>query len=484
MSDVTMPRGLPAAGLGEDATGQARPGVPLTPGSDGYHDAVGAWNLRVEHRPAVAFRARTTRDVAAAVRFARREGLGVGVMATGHGTPAVGPDGVLVNTSALRDVDLDPRRRLATVAAGVRWSDVHARSAPHGLVGVSGSSSQVGVVGYTQGGGFGWLSRRLGFASSGVRSAQLVTAEGEVLTLSARDHPELLWGVAAGGGNLGVVTGLTFDLHEVRHVYGGNLYYPLERAREVIEFYREWAVSLPVELMSALTFRSFPDAAVVPAGLRGRAFVAVRACHSGPDLRGGERLVEAARRALGMPAADTFAVLPATQLDGISMDPTVPLGAVQRSGALAQIDDDVIDALLEAAGPHSGSPFVMLELRQLGGALADSPRGPHPMARTDAAYTVNSVGLAPSPESAHAVERAQSRLFRRLSPSLTGTAYVNFLDGEETRNSDRVRAAYTTEDWDRLVRLKTEYDPLNTFRFSRTIPPAAAPAPTTHGGLS
>jgi FAD/FMN-containing dehydrogenase len=454
---------------------------PLTRGDPGYDDAVAAWNLLVEHRPAAAFRAASTRDVAKAVRYARHRGLGVAVTLTGHGIPGVGPDGVLVNTAAMRSVRIDAERRTATVGAGARWRDVHAASAEYGLVGVAGSSMQVGVVGYTQGGGFGWLSRRLGFASSWVRAAELVTANGEIIQVDEDCHPDLLWAVAGGGGNVGVVTSLTFDLHPVGTVYGGNLYFPLDRARQALDFYAAWAPELPVAFMSALTFRSFPAALTVPEPLRGRSMVALRACYSGPDLESGQRAVAAARRTLGAPAVDTFAVLPGAALDGISLDPTEPVGAVQHAETLIDLGPEVVDALADAAGPDSGSPFVMLELRQLGGALRDAPRGPHPMARTSGSHTVNAIGLAAPPDDAERVRQHHRRLYDRLGPHLTGTTYLNFLDGAGPDPVARVRAAYTAQDYARLVDLKTRYDSADTFRWGRRVPPRAAAAHDTNG---
>lgn len=451
---------------------------PLSPGADGYADAVSSWNLLVHHRPAAAFVARRPADVAAAVRYAARRGLGVAAMSTGHGTPAVDAGAVLVNTAALDRVRIDPARRTVTVGAGARWRDVHAASAPHGLVGVCGSSSQVGVVGYAQGGGFGWLSRRLGFASSSVRAAELVTADGEILCLDEDHHPKLLWGVTGGAGNLGVVTSLTLDLHRVgapgdagpATVYGGNLYYPVERAAEVATFYAGWAPTLGRDVASALTFRWFPPAPGVPEPLRDRRLVAIRACSSGPSIAAGEDVVRSARSALGEPVVDTFTTLPAHDLDPISADPTFPVPAVQQGEALTDLGPEAIEILADEARVTSGPPLVMLELRRLGGAMRHAPRGPHPMARTTAPYSINAIGLVPSPEQEGAARARQRWIFDRLAPHLTGSTYLNFLEGGAT-DRDRVRRAYDDADWARLVALKSAHDPANTFRYGRNIAP-------------
>lgn len=450
---------------------------PLDPASDAHAAAVRAWNLTTHHQPGAVFAATATADVVAAVRYARRHQLGVAPTATGHGIGAVGPGGVLVHTGAMRRVEIDPVRQTATVAAGARWTDVHAASAAYGLVGVSGSSGQVGVVGFTQGGGFGWLSRRLGFASSSVRAAELVTADGEVVTLDENHHPDLLWGVAGGAGNLGVVTSLTVDLHRVgapgaagpATVLGGNLCYPIERAAEVAAWYATWVADLPDEVAAALTFRWFPPMPEVPESLRGRTVVAVRVCASGPTAEGQE-LVHLARTALGAPVVDTVTTLPAHNLDPISADPTTPMPIVHRGETLGVLGAEAIAILAEEARPAEGPPLVMLELRRLGGALDDAPRGPHPMARTCGSHSINAISLVLAPEAMVPARARQDRIFERLHPHLTGDTYLNFLDGGR-ETLDRVRAAYTDADWARLVDLKAAVDPDNVFRFGRNVPP-------------
>ncbi len=177
--------------------------------------------------------------------------------------------------------------------------------------------------------------------------------------------------------------------------------------------------------------------------------------------------------------ADTFAALAGHDLDPISADPTMPVPAAQHGEALGELDADVIDVLVEETAPTAGPPLVMLELRQLGGALDDAPRGPHPMARTDAAYTVNTVSLVPTPAEEPTVRARQRRLFDRLSPHLTGSTYLNFLEGG-AGSPARVRAAYDDTDWARLVDLKTHYDPDNTFRLGRTVPPLGRTHLDTH----
>src|SRR6185312_4543932 len=305
--------------------------------------------------PAAVVVAEDTTDVVAAVRFARAERLGVGVMATGHGTTVPCHGGVLVNTSRMTDVHVDPVLRTARVGAGVRWGDVVRAAAPHRLAGLPGSSSQVGVVGYLMGGGFGWLGRKYGFAASSLIQAEVVTADGEVVQASAHNNADLFWGLKGGSGNFGIVTAAEFALHPVENVYAGNLFYPVERARDVLTRYGSWSRSLPDEMMTAVAFRRFPPMPTVPEPLRGRTFAAVRACYCGEDLAEGERLVKPLREALGEPETDTFAIMPVTDMDTISMDPVQPIGAFQHMEMLRDLTPAAIETLVRLgrrAEPH------------------------------------------------------------------------------------------------------------------------------------
>ena len=268
---------------------------------------------------------------------------------------------------------------------------------------------------------------------------------------------------------------MEFALHPVRDVYAGNLYYPLERARDVLEFFADWSRSAPPELTPAVTFRTFPPLLAVPEPLRGRSLVAVRGCHCG-DLDDGKALIDQARAALGPAAVDTFTVMPAAGLAAISMDPVDPLGAMSHSELLGALTSDIIDALVDLAGPESRSPLVMLEVRQLGGALSGPATALSPMAHTTAGFSLNAIGMTPTPERAAAVAAHLARIEQRIGALATGDTYVNFLDLEGATEK-RVRAAYSTADWQRLVRLKDQYDPEHLFRFNRNVPGSATAEP-------
>lgn len=442
-------------------------GTVLTPEHPGYLAAVQGWNLTVRQRPALVVRAASRHDVATSVRFARSEGLGVAVMATGHGVVTPCDGGLLLDTSALRSVRVSPRTRRVRVAAGTRWQEVAEALRPHGLAGLAGSSPHIGVVGYSLGGGFGWLGRRFGLASHHLTRAEIVTADGRVRRVSPAREPELFWGLAGGTGNFGIVTALEFRAHRLTKVFGGNLFYPISRLGDVATFFAGWAPELPDTVTAALTVVGFPPAPTVPEPLRGKRMVALRAVWS-EDLPTGRAVMDGATAYLGSPVMDTFAEMSPAALGSVSADPVDPLPIVSQGELIADLDDDLIAALVSLVGPEDRSPLGMLELRTLGGAL----RGRHdqlsPMARTDARYSLYAGLLAGVPGQEGATQDFFTRLSAAVRGRATGDNYVNFLNSHGGR-PPRVRAAYSTADWDRLVALKHEVDPDDLFRFNRNI---------------
>jgi FAD/FMN-containing dehydrogenase len=394
-------------------------------------------------------------------------------MATGHGVGAPCDGGVLVNTSRMRGVRVDPVAGTARVEAGALWADVIPEATAHGLAGLVGSSSHVGVVGYTMGGGFGWLGRRFGLNASSVTGADVVTADGELLRVSAEENADLFWGLGGGGGNFGIVTSLEFRLFPLTAVYGGNAFYPVEKAGEVLDLYARWSADLPDEMTTAVAFMNIPPLPDIPEPLRGGSFVVVRGCYSGENPEDGEEMFRPVREGLGDPVMDTFGVMPVAAMDAISMDPVDPMGSVQHSEMLSDLSPDTIEALLEVAGPGSGSPLIMLEIRHLGGALARTPGRLSPMGGGKAGYIMNGVGVTFTPEMAEGVKAHLARVSEATREHQTGETYVNFME-LDAAGEDRVRAAYPPEDWERLVALKGRHDPDNLFRFNRNIAPSKA----------
>src|SRR5215218_2452695 len=443
-------------------------GALLRPGEEGYEGACAAWNLNARQSPAVVVVAEDAEDVLLAVRFAGDAGLGVGVMATGHGVGTPADGGVLINTSRMRGVRVDPVLRTARVEAGALWKDVIPAAQEHGLATLAGSAPHVGVVGYTMGGGFGWLGRRYGLNSAGVTEAQMVIASGESLRVRPDENEDLFWGLKGGGGNFGIVTSLEFRLYPLATVYGGNVFYPVERAGEVLNTYARWSAGLPDEVTTAVAIMNIPPLPRLPEPLRGRSVVVVKGAYAGENPADGEEMFRTVREEFGKPIIDNFGQMPVAQMDTISMDPVDPLGVIQHAEMLSDLPQEAIDALLRVAGAGSGSPFTILEIRQLGGALSRALGQPNLLG--SGKYSMNAIGATFTPEMAQDVRDRIARLIEETRPYQTGRTFVNFM--EEDPSGDRVRAAYTPEDWGRLVALKDEYDPHNLFRFNRNIPPS------------
>ena len=446
-------------------------GTAHAPGEEGYDEASRAWNLAAHQQPALVIVAGGAADVMAAVRFARDAGMGVGVMATGHGVGVPCDGGVLINTSRMKGVRVDPVARTARVEAGALWTDLVHEAQPHGLAGLMGSTSHVGIVGYTMGGGFGWLGRKYGFNAASMLQADVVTADGELVRVSADENEDLFWGLGGGGGNFGIVTSLEFDLYPVGTLYGGDLIYPMEKAKEVLEVFARWTKNLPDEWSTGVAFLNVPPLPAVPEPLRGKSVIALRGCYCGENPEDGEEFLRPVREELGETIMDTFGPMPFAALDAISMDPVDPMGARQHSEMLGELSPDAIEKLVEVAGAGSGSPLILLELRQLGGALKRTADHLSTMGMGESRFIMNGIGPAFTPEMAEGVLAYLTSVAEATRPFQTGDTYVNFME-LESASPERVKAAYAPEDYERLVALKDRYDPTNVFRFNRNIQPS------------
>jgi FAD/FMN-containing dehydrogenase len=298
-------------------------GETVLPGDGGWDAARQAWNLSVDQRPAAVVFPETAEEIAAVVEVAAAHGLRVAPQGTGHSAAPIGPlEGtILLKTSRMRGVEIDAEANRARVRAGALWGEVVPAAAEHGLAALAGSAKDVGVVGYTLGGGIGWLARRHGLACNSVLAVEAVTADGRIVRAGADDEPDLFWALRGGGGSLAIVTALEFALHPVAELYAGALFWPLERAGEVLHTWRELVVAAPDELTSLGRLMQFPPIPEVPEPFRGRAFVLVEAAHCGPEADGAALLQPL--RALG-PETATLATIPVDGLSELHMDPPQP----------------------------------------------------------------------------------------------------------------------------------------------------------------
>jgi len=428
-------------------------GEVFVPGEAGYDQARQAWNLAMDQRPAVVVVADSAADVAEAVRYARTHRMRIAPQGTGHAARPLEPlDGaMLLRTSRMRGVRIDPATRTARAEAGALWQDVTVPAARHGLAALAGSSPSVGVAGYTLGGGLGWLARRYGLAANSVTAAELVTPDGDLVRADAGHEPDLFWAVRGGGGSVGVVTALEMQLYPVGELYAGDLFFPIQRTAEVLDAWRAWTGTVPDEVTSIGRIMRFPPLPAVPEPMRGRAFAMVEAAYLG-DAGTGAELIQPLRR-LG-PDLDTFAMIPAPALQQLHMDPDQPVPAQGDGALLADFPAAAIDALIAVAGPDADTPLASIEVRHLGGALARPAPDGGAQANIDAKYAMFAAGFTPTPELAATVRGHAQAVKDALAAWQAGYDYYNF---EETPAA--ASAVLPPASYHRLQKIKASYDP-------------------------
>ncbi|TDC37182.1 FAD-binding oxidoreductase [Micromonospora sp. 15K316] len=442
-------------------------GPVLLPTDEGYVTECAAYNLATPHQPAVVVGAASAADVRAAVRFATAHDLPVAVLATGHS--ALSSSGaVLINTRRMDEVTIDAERRTARISAGVRWQQVIDAAGTHGLAPLNGSAPTVGAVSYTLGGGLSPIGRTYGYAADHVRRIELVTADGDLLEVTAEREPELFWALRGGKGNFGVVTALEFDLFPIERIYGGGLFFPGERAAEVLNTWNAWTTDVPDEMTSSIALLRLPPAPELPEPLRGQFVVHVRIAYVGAS-EAGERLV-APLRAIGPALIDSMAEMPYTAVGSIHNDPPTPIPFFDRSILLRESTPELVDTIVRLAGADAQSPLVALEIRHLGGALDRRPEAGNAIDTRGSAFLLYGVALG-GPDQAEAFEGYLTGLVAALEPWSTGRRFVNFFSAADATD-EGVATGYRPETYQRLAAVKKAYDPHNVFRLNHNILPA------------
>ena len=439
-----------------------------TPGEEGFDESRMAWNLSVNQNPALIVNAETASDIAAAVQYAGQQNLGVAVQSTGHGIAYPANGCLLIRTSRMAEVQVDTERRTATVEAGAKWEKVLEKAEAVGLAPLLGSSPDVGVAGYTLGGGMGWLGRKYGLAVDSVNSMDVITADGRQLTISDGEHNDLFWSMRGGGGSFAVLAGMEIKLYPVTTVYAGNLVYAPEDARQVVARYREWIKDLPDEMTSSIVLMNFPPMETVPEMFRGKSFVMVRGCWCGA-LEEGEQLLSSWRD-WKAPVHDFWGELPFNQAAVISNDPVDPVPSFSNGAWMKDLDDGAVETLIDYTFPAGGPPaLVFSEVRHAGGAISRVDSNANAYSNREALFNLNMIGVTPTPEVYSRVEAYTDNFLQALEPHLTGGVYMNFLGGENA--VERTKAAYPSETFKRLREIKTKYDPGNMFRYGFGIEP-------------
>jgi hypothetical protein len=436
------------------------------PGEAGYDAARLPWNVAVDQRPAAVARPRTVEDVQAVVRTAAEAGLRVAPQSTGHNAGPLAAnsleDVVLLRTDRLRAVTIDPARRIARVEGGAIWLDATEPAADHGLAALHGSSPDVGIAGYSLGGGFGWYSRQLGLACNSLTAVELVTADGHHVRADSSENCELFWAVRGGGGNFGVVTALEFRLYPIETAYAGMLVWDRSEAERVLRRWADWAPDAPDAVTTSFRVLNLPPLPDIPEPLRGRSLAVIDGAVLGSDAEA--EAILGLLRGLG-PEIDTFGRVPARSLVRLHMDPEGPTPAVSDGSLLHALPDAAVDTYLDQVGPGSTSSLLAAELRQLGGAIGRDPEQHGALARIDAAFATFGVAIAATPEMAMQGQLDAHAFTASLEPWSTGRSYLNF-----SENPVPVKDAFEELPWLQLKGLRSAFDPDDRFLANHRIP--------------
>jgi hypothetical protein len=444
-------------------------GALHAPGDVGYDEARLAWNLAVDQRPALVAEPRTAQDIAAVVRFAQSTGLRIAPQSTGHNASAragAAADQVLLSTRLMRGVEIDFENRSARVEAGALCGDLTAPASDLGLAALGGSSPDVGLVGYVLGGGIGWLARAFGLCCNSVLSFDVVTGEGEHLHVDADHHPELFWALRGGTGSPAIITHMELALIAMPELYAGAMLWPWERASEVLHAWREWTLDAPESATTSARILQLPPIPDIPEPFRGRSFVCIDGAVIGSEAYAREVL--APLRALG-PEVDLFEVAPPAVLSHLHMDPEQPTPGIGTHALLDELPAEAIDAFVAVAGPGSGSPLLLAELRHLGGALARVAPNAGARSRMDAAYVLFGLGVPMTPELAAAIPPHLARFKAALAEQQSDRVYLNFAEAPTD-----VRRAFDADAFAALQAVKMTYDPSDRICANHAVAPADA----------
>ncbi len=452
--------------------GDAFRGEALGPGDPGYERARSVYNGMIDRRPALVVRPSGPADVIDAVRMAREQDLPLAVRCGGHNVAgnAVCDGGVQIDLTSLKGVRVDPARRTARANAGVLWGEFDRETQLFGLATPGGRVTTTGIGGFTLGGGYGWLSPRYGLTCDNLISADVVTADGRLVTASEDENEDLFWGLRGGGGNFGVVTSYEFRLHPVGPtVLAGMLVHPIDDAKELVRAHRDYVESAPEQLATATAIFMAPPAPFMPERLHGKPVLGMMALYIG-DLDEGRDFVAPLKR-LGEPAVDLIERMPYTGFQTI-LDPTAPWGLLNynRGEHLAVLSDGAIDVYVDyAADIASSSPWTQTIVFRHGGEVSRIAEDATAAAHRDAAYILHPIACWEDPaESSRHIDWCK-RLSTAMREFSTGGVYLNM---ESERGEDRVRAGFGDEKYSKLVALKDKWDPENLFRLNQNIKPS------------
>lgn len=443
-------------------------GTLVLPEDPGWDAARRAWQLQVDQRPVAIVYADSAHDVVATVALARAQGFRVAAQSTGHNAAPLGAldDTILLKTERMRGMTINPQRRIARIEAGVRARELADSADQYGLAELHGTSPEVGVAGYTLGGGLGVLGRRFGLACNHVRAVELITADGQLLRADRDNEPDLFWALRGGGGSFGIVTALELDLLPLTAAYAGTLWYPIDRAPAVLQAWQELTQDNPPDDLTTIgRLLRFPPIPQVPEPLRGHAFAVVHVYHAG-DQAEAEHLL-APLRAL-RPVTDTVSMVRMPALTEVHMDPDQPTPALGADLLLAEFPAEALAALLEVAGPDSTFQLISVEVRHLAGEFARARPDNGALASISASYMLFVASLVPTLELVADGREQEATVIQALAAWASPYRYLNFAETEADPASFWPQEVYR-----RLRSIKEAVDPDNRIRANHPIPPSA-----------
>src|SRR3954468_9641962 len=443
----------------------------IGPGDGDYDEARAVYNAMIDKRPALIARCADADDVATAVGFARDRNLLLAVRGGGHNGAGLGTcdDGVVIDLSLLKDIEVDPAARTVRVGGGSTWGEVDRATNEHGLATPSGIISTTGVGGLTLGGGIGHLTRKHGLSIDNLLEADVVLANGERVRASADEHPDLFWALRGGGGNFGVVTSFLFRLHDVDTIVGGPTFWPLEASAEVLSAYREFLPSAPRELNGFFAFNSVPPAEPFPEEIQTRKVCAVVWCYAGADEDAAAKAMAPLLDAVPEPLMHGVQPMPHPALQS-AFDGLYPPGDqwYWRADFVKEIPDEAVQ-IHARFGAEMPTLQSTMHMYPIDGAAQDVGSSETAWDYRDALCGSVFAGVGPDPANVPAIRDWSVGYHEALHPYSAGGAYVNMMMDE---GQDRVRASYG-DNYDRLARIKADYDPDNLFRINQNIRPAA-----------
>jgi FAD/FMN-containing dehydrogenase len=435
-------------------------GDVVLPDDEAWDRARQAWNLTVDQRPvAIAYPA-SAADVQAAVRFASEEGLRIAFNAGGHNANLLdwSAPTLLLKMDRLDGVEIDAQARRARVEAGVLAGALAQAAGQHGLAYLAGTSPDVGVLGYALGGGLSWMVRRYGLACNSILAAEVVTADGRLLRTDLEHEAELFWALRGGGGRVAAVTAIELELFPVAEIYAGAMFWPIERATEVLGTWRRWIDAVPDACESLGRMLQLPDAPFLPDHLRGRSFVLVEVAFIGSAIDGAALVAPLRELA---PEADTVTMMPTSELHTVNMDPAAPVPYTGDGILLADLTKEAIERMVES---FVGSPLLHVEARHLGGATAIRSPDHGVLDAMDEPFVVFTFGLTADADGFAAVDRHARLLLEALGPWDSGRRYLNFAESRVDPSS-----IFPPDALERLRAAKARYDPDDRFSVNHPV---------------